>query len=179
MKISVVHVCKVFLPVPGGIQTVIQRIADALSELLDTTVVSCSRDRVGETKTGPLRLLNTRSFGEWLSLPMAPSLIPTFRKKVRKSSLVCVHYPFPLAELALLFLNLHGKGLIVYWHSEIIAQKYTRYLVRPLTQYMLRRANRVVVSSPRLLEHSKILRPYRSKCEVIPFGYLITTMAKH
>jgi len=171
MKISVVHVCKVFLPVPGGIQTVIRRITGGLSDLLDTTVVSCSRDRVGETKTGPLCLLNTKSYGEWLSLPIAPSLIPTFRKKVRGSSLVCIHYPFPLAELALLFLNLHGKGLIVYWHSEIIAQKYARYLVSPLTQYMLRHADRVIVSSPRLLEYSKILRHYRSKCDVIPFGY--------
>jgi rhamnosyl/mannosyltransferase len=36
---------------------------------------------------------------------------------------------------------------------------------------MLKRADRIIVSSPALLEHSTLLRRYRSKCEVIPFGY--------
>jgi len=43
-------------------------------------------------------------------------------------------------------------------------------LYRPFLRRVLRRASRIVVSSPNLMEHAAELQDFRDKCVVIPFG---------
>jgi rhamnosyl/mannosyltransferase len=109
--------------------------------------------------------------GEVKSLPISPGLIPVLWKKAKKSDLVVVHYPFPLADAAIALVRFRLPPVIIYWHSEIISQRYARWLIKPMTNLMLTRCKAIVVSSPRLVEHSILLKKYKDKCHVIPFGY--------
>ena len=119
-----------------------------------------------------LKLFELHSWGDILSMPISPAFIPKLWKAAKQSNLLVIHYPFPLADIGVTLARPATlPPIIVYWHSEIVSQKLSRALVKPFTLCMLRRCRRIVVSSPKLIEHSKILSQFRSKCVVIPFGY--------
>jgi glycosyltransferase involved in cell wall biosynthesis len=168
---KVLHVCKVYLPTQGGVQAVIQRICAGLNPRGWSSAVLTTSERAGvtvlEDKT---QVHRARSLGEIFSMPIAPSMLWRLRKLSKKYELVCVHYPFPIADLAALLMGRKAAPLVVYWHSEIVSQKLSSILVRPLTKLLLSRATKIVLSSPPLLAHSKLLKPHKNKCVVIPFG---------
>ena len=165
------HVCKVFLPTKGGVQVVIDRIRRHLSDQFESTVISTTAGRSTITSSDYGELITVRSMGEIKSLPISPSFIPVLWKRARKSDLLVVHYPFPLADAAIALVRFRLPPIIIYWHSEIISQRYSRWLIKPMTHLMLTRCKAIVVSSPKLIEHSKLLKNFEDKCHVIPFGY--------
>ena len=58
-----------------------------------------------------------------------------------------------------------------WYHSEVLRPRWRyRLIYEPFLNVPLRRAQRIVVSSPALLEHAAALRPHAYRCEVIPFG---------
>jgi len=84
--------------------------------------------------------------------------------------LTVLHEPNPLALLSDWLGAQHGP-LVVWFHSEVIRPQWKyRLLYRPFLRRVLRRASRIVVSSPNLAEHAAELRDFRDKCVVIPFG---------
>ncbi len=169
--LNVLHICKVYLPVKGGVQIVVKRICDQLSDRFSFTVVSCADDPDLVEPADRVQHVVAKSHGEILSLPMAPTAAKKILSQIKVADVVCIHYPFPIADFSLLFASLRGKKLIVYWHSEIVDQRLGKIIVWPLTWNMLRRADAVVVASPNLIENSGLLQKFRDKCRVIPFGY--------
>jgi len=150
---------------------VIDWISKALSSCdVSSSVLSTAESKESFVDATGTRVVNCKSWGELFSLPISPSLVVNFLKVANKYDVVCLHYPFPIADLAVALLWKRKCALIVYWHSEIVSQKFTSYIVRPFTRILLHRADRIVCSSPLLLEYSNLLRQHRSKCEVIPFG---------
>jgi glycosyltransferase involved in cell wall biosynthesis len=59
---------------------------------------------------------------------------------------------------------------VITHHSDVVRQKRWLVLYKPLLRCILRRADSVIVSSPRYVETSPWLRPVRDKCVVIPLG---------
>jgi rhamnosyl/mannosyltransferase len=81
-----------------------------------------------------------------------------------------IHEPNPLALVSDWITAQHGH-LVVWFHSEVMRPRWKyRLLYRPFLRRVLRRASRIVVSSPLLAEHAAELRDFRGKCVVIPFG---------
>ena len=124
---------------------------------------------VRRNKIDRAAVLRCRSFGQIASMPIAPSLVTSVIKQARRYQLIAVHYPFPLAELAL-FLTFAAPPIVVHWHSDIIAQKKLKWLVAPLTFVMLMRARAIVVTSDKMLEHSAFLRRFQHKIALITYG---------
>jgi rhamnosyl/mannosyltransferase len=74
-----------------------------------------------------------------------------------------------LAELASLFTPF-SPPIVVHWHSRIVAQKKLKWLVAPLSYILMMRAKAVIVTSNRMIEQSFLLRCFRRKITVIPYG---------
>lgn len=171
-RMEIVHVCKVFQSEFGGVQKIVRQLADISAKLVPVTVISCSKKNPGEQKFDKISLISSRSFGLIRSLPIAPGVVFSLLKKAKKASIVCIHYPFPWADLTvalIILFRLHPK-LVVYWHSEIVAQRYLSYLVKPFTILMLKRSSTIVVASQCLVTRSKLLSGYQEKCKVISYG---------
>ena len=75
-----------------------------------------------------------------------------------------------MANLALFLSKFNGKKLVVHWHSDIIRQKIILKLYKPLLNWMLKRANTIIATSPKYIEESKQLLPFKKKCVAIPLG---------
>jgi glycosyltransferase involved in cell wall biosynthesis len=103
-------------------------------------------------------------------MPISPSFPFLVWGVAKRVDVVDYHAPFPLVDLAVSLWFPRRTALIVHWHSEIIAQRRMLPIVGPFIRRTLRRADRIVVSTPAMIEQSPFLKPFADKCVVIPYG---------
>lgn len=93
----------------------------------------------------------------------------TWRRIAARYDIVHVHAPWPQSNLNLFLARFDG-AVVVHWHSDIVRQRLLYPLYRRLERWLLRRADRVCVTSPKLLEESAALEGFRHKAVSIPIG---------
>lgn len=169
-KFKVLHVCRMYYPYHGGIERVVQDIAEGLQDKVDMRVLACQeKGKHSEENIHGVPVTRCMSGGIALSLPMSPDFIGRFRKLSRDSDIVHLHLPFPLADLACLMSGYKGK-VVLWWHSDVVRQQTLMKFYRPLMEWLLKRADAIAVATRGHIEGSSYLGPYRDKCYVIPFG---------
>lgn len=112
----------------------------------------------------------TGSLGTLASTPIAPSYPFALAREASAADVVALHVPFPLNDLGVWLGIPERTALVVHWHAEIVGRPILSRPLSGLINKTLTRADRIVVSSERIVQNSKTLAPYLSKCRVIPFG---------
>lgn len=169
-KIRVLQANKLYYPVTGGIERVVQQLAEGLCEDTDTKVLVCrKKGRTIVEQVGGVEVTRASSMGMLSSLPLSVSFLWKFRKMAKDRDIIHIHMPFPLGDLACFLSGYKGK-VILWWHSDIVRQKRLMKLYRPLMEWLLRRADCIVVATQGHIDGSKYLKPYEDKCRIIPFG---------
>lgn len=169
-KLRVLQANKLYYPVTGGIERVVQQIAEGLDEKMDMKVLVCQQK--GKTVTERVNGVWVRraaSLGVLSSLPISFSFFWQLKKLSKDMDVIHFHTPFPLGDLACLLSGYKGK-VVVWWHSDIVRQKKMMKLYRPVMEAFLKRADVIIVATKGHIEGSAYLKPYRKKCVVIPFG---------
>jgi len=168
MRRTIVHIGKFYPPHPGGIESHVQILASGLSGFFHVQVIAA-----GEAMSTKVELLDgatiTRlpTFGVVASLPLTPTL-PLQLMKL-DPALLHVHVPNPGAAFAVAIARYRGP-LVVTHHADTLGRRLLKKLTNPYVTNMMKRADRIVVTSHRYLESSEELAPFRSKCTVIPLG---------
>jgi rhamnosyl/mannosyltransferase len=171
-SIGVAHVFKVFIPeVNGGIPEIMRLLAAGLADRCRSEVL-VSRVRgpgTSEIVEG-IEVHRAAAVKSVWSMPISPSFPFLVWHTARRVDLVDYHAPFPLVDLAVSLWFPRRTALIVHWHSEIVAQRRLLPVVGPFIRRTLRRADRIIVSTPAMIEQSSFLKPFADKCTVIPYG---------
>ena len=167
--LRVLHVGKYYPPAPGGMERMVQSLCEGERGLVDSRVLvaNTAARTVQETWNGVAvtRIASLASIGSVAVCPTFPAALATADRDV-----TVLHEPNPLALVADA-LTFGRAPLVVWFHSEVVrAQWKYALLYRPFLRRVLRRASRIVVSSPRLAEFARELADFRAKCVVIPFG---------
>ena len=116
-------------------------------------------------KTGVVRVGTAMQAGAVALCPSMP-----FRLARETADVIVIHEPNPMGLLAY-YLARPGAPLIVWFHSEVVRPTWQYGLFyRPLLQFALGRAARIIVASPTLAASAPALRQWQSKCVVIPYG---------
>jgi rhamnosyl/mannosyltransferase len=165
----ILHICKVYLPVRGGVQKVVHSITSLSKQHSHYVITSGEDGAISKQKLDDTFIIRSRSYLQVASMPIAPAMINQIIKMAKKCQIVCVHYPFPLADLALAMV-IRLPPLVVYWHSNIVAQEKLKWLTYPLIYFTLKRATAIVVTSEQMVENSKLLTRFRAKVKIIPYG---------
>jgi rhamnosyl/mannosyltransferase len=134
-----------------------------------SVTVLCANDRPYtevETKDG-VRVVRLARIAVLASQPILPTLPFWLWKEARKSEVVHLHSPNPLAEL---FCLIWGRQLLVTYHTDVVNQRKLLPVYAFLRSRLLASARQVVVASRRLLETSPALTGVRQSALVIPFG---------
>jgi rhamnosyl/mannosyltransferase len=107
------------------------------------------------------------SYGMMHSVAICPTFPMWWARQ--QADIMVIHEPNPLGMLSYCLVRPPGK-LVVWFHSEVIRQRQLYALHRPFLRRVLRWADRIIVSSPRLAEQAAELQDYQNKCVVVPFG---------
>ena len=157
----ILHLAKYYWPRSGGMERVVQDLAEGANALGHQAEVVAVRSFGEGTRRPGNFVTRTFSFGALGSQEIAPGYIAAAWKR---ADIIHVHHPHPLADLACL-LRAGNTPVVVTQHADS-----RRNMYRLLTREVIRRARAVVVPSRSHLALSTELTGYEAKVEVIPFG---------
>ena len=166
---KILELGKFYPPHQGGIETLLRSLSKGFVELgadLDCVVANDVARTQREVIEG-VRVHRLASYG----LAFSTSLCPSYLRAPRRfpADLWHMHFPNPLADLACLA-GAKRTPLVLSYHSDVIRQANLLRLYGPILRRILDRATRIVVATPKHIEHSAWLGAYQEKCEVIPYG---------
>jgi glycosyltransferase involved in cell wall biosynthesis len=167
--LRVLHVGKFYPPVPGGIERVVQSLCAATQGRLDNRVLAfdIGRRTIADVVDG----IPVTRVGTWTSAGSV-AIAPAFAAHLRRAEadVMILHEPNPWALLSYALARPRAP-LAIWLHSEVVRPKLQYDLFyAPIARPAYRAARRFLVSSPTLAAHADVLRPYRDRVTVVPFG---------
>ena len=173
---KVLQLSKFYPPAHGGIEAVARDLSAGLVAQGVQVEVLCAHHKlrhVEERDALGVRITRVASFGLFLSTSMAPLLPWLLRRRQQQSDrapdIIHVHMPDPLAALAVWFARPQAR-VVLHWHSDVVRQRLSMALYRPLQRWLLARADAVIATSPAYAQSSPVLRDWLYKVVVIPLG---------
>ena len=170
-KIRILQVGK-FYPILGGVEKVMYDLMCGLSHLNISCDMLCAAvDGKGFIKqiNEHARLFCTHSLCKKAATMISPAMIATLRKRCNEYDIIHVHHPDPMAALALFLSGYKGK-VVLHWHSDIVKQRWLLKAYLPLQNWLIRRADCIVGTSPVYLEGSPFLKKVQDKTVCLPIG---------
>lgn len=169
-KLKILQINKLYYPVTGGIERVVQQLAEGLNERTDMKVLVCQeKGKTAIEHVNGVEVHRAGSLGVLFSLPISFSFFWQLRKLSKGRDIIHCHMPFPLGDMACLFSGYKGK-IVLWWHSDIVRQKKMMHFYKPIMERFLKRADVIIVATEGHIEGSKYLKPYKGKCRIVPFG---------
>jgi rhamnosyl/mannosyltransferase len=166
--IRVLHLGKYYSPDRGGIETVVETLCRGERPDAETSALVLNKvNRTTDDLIDGVPVRRVASLKTVGAVSIAPSL-PWWLGRA-EADVIVLHEPNPMALVAYALAR-PTTPLIVWIHSEVIRPwlQY-RLFYQPLLEFALRRAQRIVVASPPMLEIAALGR-YQRKCTVIPYG---------
>jgi rhamnosyl/mannosyltransferase len=160
---KILHLAKYYWPRSGGMERVVQDLAEGAAELgHDVHVVAVEKllgQRGGQRRGATMRrVLSVGALGQQ---ELAPGYLAA---AWRGADVVHLHHPHPLADVATM-LRLRRTRLVITHHGDA-GHSLDRFWARR----SLKRAVRIVVPSKAHVALSGELRDFEEKTEVVPFG---------
>lgn len=100
---------------------------------------------------------------------LSPAMIKELKRRCNAYDIIHVHHPDPMAALALYMSGYKGK-VVLHWHSDILKQAQLLKLYRPLQNWLIKRACRIVGTTPVYIKESPDLASVQEKCTYLPIG---------
>lgn len=166
----VLHIYKNYHPVKGGIENHVRLLCTELAKRDDfrvtVLVTNTGRTTAREDDDG----VQVIKAGQQLTLARTPLSWRLWYEVSRiQADITHLHFPYPFGELAHLLFG-RSKKLVVTYHSDIVSQRRLLHLYRPFLWRVLRKADRIIATSPNYARSSPYLSQVSQKCSVIPFG---------
>lgn len=173
-----------FYPIRGGVEKVMWNLTRGLSaQGVDCDMLCASlpsdktdpQDEGFEQPDGSLRfnghgcVFRVKALSKKAATMISPAMISWLRRHKDSYDIIHVHHPDPMAALALRLSGFKGK-VVLHWHSDILSQKFLLALYRPLQDWLVRRADVIVGTSPVYVQSSPWLKDVQAKCTFVPIG---------
>lgn len=166
----ILQIYKDYPPVIGGIEYHLRDLAEGLAARghTVTVLVTASGRQTSVTQLHErLSIVRAARVLHAASTPLSLSQI--LRARAIRADLVHLHFPFPPGDMVARAAA-GAPPLVITYHSDIVRQRRLLALYQPLLQRTLRRARRILATSPAYIESSPFLRPHAAKCRVVPLG---------
>lgn len=161
-----------FYPIGGGVEKVMYDLMTGISEKgVYCDMMCAATDKKGMTiKINRFaNLICTPTWTKKAATMISPAMVWRLRRICRNYDIIHVHHPDPMACLALFCSGYKGR-VILHWHSDIQKQKMLLKLYKPLQDWLIRRADRIVGTTPVYLEESPFLKRVQDKTVCLPIG---------
>jgi len=168
---NILQVNKLYYPAVGGIERAVQNIAEGLPESYISRVLAARPRGLGRhERHNSVDVFKASSLGILQSVPIAPSFPLRLRTAARSTDIVHHHLPNPLGVLSQLTAGTGDTPIVATYHSDIVRQSTALRVYQPALHRFLDCVDRILVTSPPLLNHSEFLKPHTEKCTVVPLS---------
>lgn len=178
---KILHISKYYYPFSGGTEQIARGVVLALKGEYEQKVIAFNDGKNDRTDiVDGIEVIKCGCFAKIAAQSLSTSYGKNLHQVMQdfKPDLVVFHYPNPfVAALLLRELKTTKAKLVVYWHLDIIRQKYLKVLFAPQNRRLLERAEKVIATSPNYIEGSKWLQSVKEKCVVIPNCINVERMA--
>lgn len=169
---KILHISNYYYPHIGGIEQVARDCVSSVGEDAEQRVF-CFHSERGDVRdeVDGIPVIRAGSFIKVASQSLSLSYGKLLKKEMKDFApdVVIFHFPNPFGAHYLLKCLKRSKAqLIVWWHLDITKQKLLKKFFRGQTLRLLRRAEKVIATSPNYIEGSEFLPSFREKCVVIP-----------
>lgn len=166
----ILHISKYYSPYIGGVENTCKYLADNFSETDDVAVV-CFNE-IGRNVKEKVGNVTVYRVGTWINIArqaLSLAYFPILKKAIQEFQPDIIHFhwanPYPAAVL--LTMIPPKVKLVVHWHMDIIKQKKIYPFIRPIETALLKRADKILVTSPNYRECSLPLQPFKAKVDVV------------
>lgn len=158
-------------PLDGGVEKVMYEIVQGVSQRNIQCDMLCAAGEKDEVVVlnDYARIFCSKSYGKFAATFISPKMVSELRRLSKGYDIVHVHHPDPMACLALFLSNYKGK-VVLHWHSDILKQKTLLKLYQPLQDWLIRRADVIVGTTPVYVQQSPCLQHVQYKIGYIPIG---------
>lgn len=170
----VLYIYKDYPPVLGGIEIHVRDLAEGMAargHQVTVLVTNVINQTVIDEPCPNLRIIRTARLAHAASTPLSPAMLSWARRL--RPDIVHLQFPYPPGDLAALAVP-NRPALVVSYQSDIVRQRTLLLAYRPLLHFTLRRAARIISSSPNYVQTSPFLQQHAQKCTVISLGIDVT-----
>lgn len=162
-----------FYPIIGGVEKVMFDLTRGLSTYGVECDMLCA-DLTGHRCTYELydhgaHLICTPSLTKKFATCFSPAMILRLRSICNQYDIIHVHHPDPMAAIALFLSGYQGK-VILHWHSDIIKQHFLLQFYLPLQNWLIKRADLILGTTPVYIRSSPYLQMVQEKTNYLPIG---------
>ena len=163
-----------FYPIRGGVEKVMWDLTRGLA----AEGYSCDMLCASYEPAKELKVIQLGENGRCIVLPcrlqasgtmICPKMIGWLRKHAAEYDIIHVHHPDPMACLALRLSGYKGR-VILHWHSDILKRKAILAAYQPLQSWLIRRAEKIVGTTPVYISQSPALQTVQDKVTYCPIG---------
>lgn len=167
---KILHISKFYPPYRGGIEDVCYNIVNGMVGVEQKVICFNHTSHTEILEMKGVEIARIGIITELARQPVSFSFFFLLKKYIKDFSpdIIHLHLPNPLACLYILLLLPSRTKLLLHWHSDIVAQKFIYRFIRPLERKILKRADKVIITSPNYLEASKPLKDFYNKTVVVP-----------
>ena len=166
-------ISKHFTPYIGGLEARVIELAKWLTTKKENIVVLTSRENNTKTKEeiAGVKVLRSKTLFTVFNAPITPGIFWDLMRE--EYDLIDVNLPDPTNSiLALAASMIRQKPIIITYHADILKEGTTLQLFKtfydPLLNILLKRAKKILVTSPNYAKQSTTLKPHLAKTEVTP-----------
>ena len=139
----VLHVGKFYPPVRGGMETMLQLLCEGERQHIDSrALVANTRPVTIREELHGVPVIRVASFGMVRSVAACPTFPGWLGRQ--HPDVTVIHEPNTLGLVSHFLVRSSGK-LVVWFHSEVVRQRWLYTLHRPFLRRALRRADRLIV----------------------------------
>lgn len=171
---KILHIVPYYLPQYGGIEQVAYDIVNILKNDYENKIICFSE--TGKTFINEYEGVEVHRIG-WIKKVSSQAISLSYFFKLYKllkeysPDYIHLHLPNPLITVYLLMCLFFVKKkikLIGHWHSDIIEQKVIKRFYNPFQNILLKKLNKIIVTSKKYGNKSEDLKNYQEKLVVIP-----------
>jgi glycosyltransferase involved in cell wall biosynthesis len=183
---NVLHIGKYFPPHVGGMEAYLHNLMHALAALKINPCALVHQSKISLTSVeesfsengSKLLIVRAATWGRLLFTPISPSFPWVLHRLIKRNQpdLLHLHLPNPSAFWALALPSARRLPWVIHWQSDVRTQR-SHWLLKlaygiysPFESALLKKADKVIVSSPPYLATSQPLAKISDKCAVIPLG---------
>lgn len=172
MMKKILHISKYYYPFSGGTEQIARDCVNALKDEYEQKVIAFNDGKKDVNDyVDDIEVIRCGCFAKI----SAQSLSISYKKRLHnviktfKPDIVIFHYPNPfVAHFILKELKNNDIKFVLYWHLDIVRQKLLRVFFKPQNIKLLKRADKVIATSPNYIEGSEWLQSVKEKCVVVP-----------